>query len=104
MTANIRKRAATPVEYQFDLFEEETTESDSAVDYEARGKPIGEKYNEKIRAYSVSDESCVLADRCMTSLRQQSDQFLSVVDGRKTSTSVSTLYRRPEAVRMKAST
>ena len=40
----------------------------------------------------------------MTSLRQQSDQLLSIVDRDKISASVSTLYRRREEVRMKALT
>ena len=48
----------------------------------------------------MSDESCILADRRMTSLRQQSDQLLSVVDKDK----ISTLYQRREKVRMKALT
>ena len=52
----------------------------------------------------MSDESCILADRRMTSLRQQCDQLLSVVDKDKISASVSTVYRRRETVRMKALT
>ena len=104
MTTRLRKRTATSVTYHFeeDLSEEEKVESD--LDYDVGGKPSGGKYYEKKRICAVSDESCILADRRMTSLRQQSDQLLSVVDKDKISASVSTVYRRREKVRMKALT
>ena len=92
MTTRFRKRTATSVTYHFeeDSSEEEKVESD--LDYDVGGKPSGGKYYEKKRICAVSDESCILADRRMTSLRQQTDQLLSVVDKDKISAPVSTLY------------
>ena len=103
MVAKLRKRDATSKVYRLNLSEEEEeTLEDSDEDYEAKGTPVGGKRYEKVRIYSVSDKSCILADRRMTSIRQQSDQLLSVVDRRKISASASSVYRRREEVRMKA--
>ena len=43
-----------------------------------RKKSVGGKSYEKVRLYSVTDESCILADRRMTFIGQQSDQLVSV--------------------------
>ena len=50
----------------------------------------------------VTKESCILADRRMASIRQQSDQLQSVIDRKKIAASPATVYRRREEVRMKA--
>ena len=60
----------------------------------------GKKYK-KIKTAEVSSESCTLADRRLTSIRQQSDQLLSVV-GSEIAASPSTIFRKREKVRMSA--
>ena len=60
----------------------------------------GKKYK-KIKTAEVSSESCSLADRRLTSIRQQSDQLLSVV-GSEIAASPSTIFRKREKVRMSA--
>ena len=52
---------------------------------------------------SVSDAGCILVDRRLTSIRQQSDQLLSAFDGcKKIATSPATVFRRREKCGMKA--
>ena len=60
----------------------------------------GKKYK-KIKIAHVSSESCTFADRRLTSIRQQSDQLLSVV-GSEIAASPSTIFRKREKVRMSA--
>ena len=74
LAAKLRKLDA--VVYQLDSSEDEKEAvNDSDEDYVARKKPVGGKCYEKVRIYSVSDESCILTDHRMTSICQQSDQF-----------------------------
>ena len=54
-----------------------------------------ENYRKK-KAFFITEESCILADRRMTSLRQQSDQLLSVVGPENIAASASTVYRHRE--------
>ena len=42
-------------------------------------KIVAGKSYEKVCLYSLTDERCILADRRMTSIRQQSDKLVSVV-------------------------
>ena len=60
----------------------------------------GKKYK-KIKTAEVSSESCTFADRRLTSIRQQSDQLLSVV-GSEIAASPSTIFRKREKVRISA--
>ena len=78
MAGRLRKRGATSADLHEE--EEEEVENNSDIDYHVRDKPIAGKCYEKVHIYSVSDDSFILADRRMTSLRQQSDQLISVVD------------------------
>ena len=61
----------------------------------------GKNYHKK-KAFFITEESCILADRRMTSLRQQPDQLLSVVGPENIAASASTVHRHREKMRMKA--
>ena len=85
----------------------EVGESENASVCEARDptfspKPVtgGKKYV-KVKKPKVSAESCILADRRLTSIRQQSDQLLSVA-GSAIAASPSTIFREREKIRMTA--
>ena len=54
------------------------------------------------RTFFITEESCILADRRMTSLRQQSDQLLSAVGPENIAASAFTVYRYRQKMRMKA--
>ena len=61
----------------------------------------GKGYTRKL--VSVSDTSCILADRRLTSIRQKPDQLLSVENsGGKIAASPATVYRRRNQCRLKA--
>ena len=51
----------------------------------------GKNYT-KARTFSVTEESFILTNRRLTSVRQQSDQLLSVVGSEKTAASPSTIF------------
>ena len=76
-------------------------ESDEVGIQYCPGEVVGGKNYHK-KAFSITEESCILADRRMTSLRQQSDQLLSVVGPENIAASASTVYRHREKMRMKA--
>ena len=61
----------------------------------------GKNYTEA-RTFSVTEESCILVDRRLTSIHQQSDQFLSVSGSEKIAASPSTIFRKREQCRLKA--
>ena len=75
----------------------QTTDSDDPSFFP---KPIagGKKYTKK-RKLSINTNSCTLADRRHTSIRQQSDQILAVVGG-SIAASPATVYSRREEVRL----
>ena len=75
----------------------QTTDSDDPSFFP---KPIagGKKYTKK-RKLSINTNSCTLADRRHTSIRQQSDQILAVVGG-SIAASPATVYRRREEARL----
>ena len=52
--------------------------------------------------YTKAEESCILGDRRLTSIRQQFDQLLSVVNTEKIAPSPSTIFRKREQCRLKA--
>ena len=56
----------------------------------------------KVCLYSVTDESCILADHRMTIIRQQSDGLVLFFRRRCIAASPSTVYRRREDEPMKA--
>ena len=62
----------------------------------------GVKNFTKARTFSVTEESCILADRRLTSIRQQSDQLLSVVGSEEIAASPSTIFCKREQCRLKA--
>ena len=62
----------------------------------------GGKNYTKARTFSVTEESCILADRRLTSIRQQSDQILSVVGSENIAASPSTIFCKREQCRLKA--
>lgn len=99
----LRNGDIAPILDQLDISDNEALDSsDDDEEFKPMEKPVGGKCYEKVRIYSVSDECCILADRRMTSIRQQADQLASVVDRRQISASASSIYRRREEVRMKA--
>ena len=75
----------------------QTTDSDDPSFFP---KPIagGKKYTKK-RKLSINTNSCTLADRRHTSIRQRSDQLLAVVGG-SIAASPATVYRRREEARL----
>ena len=79
----------------------ETGEEDD-IPFEPKEEINGGKgYTRKL--VSVSDTSCILADRRLTSIGQQSDQRLSVENsGGKIAASPATVYRRRNQCRIKA--
>ena len=86
---------------------ENASDAENASACEARDptfspKPVtgGKKYV-KVKTSKVSAESCILADRCPTSIRQHSDQLLSVA-GSAIAASTSTIFREREKIRMTA--
>ena len=103
MPTKLRKRKFIPVYRKDDEFNESDEELIEDEEYKPSENTGGKKYK-KVRIYSVSEESCVLADRRMTSIRQQSDQLTSLVDRGSISASPATIHRRREAVRMKSMT
>ena len=62
----------------------------------------GGKNYTKARTFSVTKESCILGDRRLTSIRQQSDKLLSVVNTEKIAASPTTIFRKREQCRLKA--
>ena len=65
-------------------------------------KPVtgGKKYV-KVKTSKLSAESCILPDRRLTSIRQQSEKLLSVA-GSAIAASPSTIFRERETIRMNA--
>ena len=68
----------------------------------AKRLPLGVKIILKLELFSVTEESCILVDRRLTSIRQQSDQLLSVSGSEKIAASPSTIFRKREQCRLKA--
>ena len=62
----------------------------------------GDKNYTKARTCLVTEDSCILANRRLTSIRQQSDQLLSVVRSEKIAASLSTIFCKREQCRLKA--
>ena len=62
----------------------------------------GGKNYTKARTFSITEESCILADRRLTSIRQQYDQLLAVVGSEKIVALPSTIFRKREQCRLKA--
>ena len=69
-------------------------------DYELEPVKGGKNYH-KLRPFTINEKSCNLADRRLTSIRQQSDQLLSAF-GDKIAASPTAVYRKRERFRMKA--
>ena len=84
---------------------QDETEDDIHVGSDEEYQPIktlGGKNYEKMKIFSVTDKSCVLADRRMTSIGQQSGQLQSVIGKRNIAASPATVHRRRQEIRMKA--
>ena len=77
------------------------SESSEEEDSSYLAKPVtgGSQYV-KVKSIKVSKESCILADRRMTSIRQQSDQLLAY-GGAAIAASPTTVFRNREKSRMK---
>ena len=60
-------------------------------------KTLGGNNYKKVKIISVTEKSCVLADRRMTSMRQQ-----SVMSKTNIAASTANAYRRRQEIRMKA--
>ena len=94
----LRKRSSAALDLH-EEYEEDNAEIDS--EYCPRKVTGGKNYNRK-KSFSLTEQSCILADSRMTSLRQQSDQLLSVIGDDNIAASSSTVYRHREKARMKA--
>ena len=82
---------------------EDSSESSHDPEYtDCKTISTGGKNYTKARTFSVTEESCILADRHLTSIRQQSDQLLSVVGSEKTAASSPTIFCKREQCRLKA--
>ena len=103
-SSRLRKRSAATASATHDEHAEMGLEGRSENvddgDYCAK-EAVGGKYYQKVKKFSLSKESCFLADRRMTSLRQQSD-ILSTVIGHGIAASPSTVYRHREKSRIEA--
>ena len=64
-------------------------------EYEPPRAAVEGKLYEKVHSYSITDWNCVLADRRMVSIRQQSDILKSSL-GNEIAASPSTVYRQRE--------
>ena len=88
------------------MHEFRSSESESVQDFDGEvdqdNEPpraaVGGKLYEKVHFYSITDRSCVLADRRMVSIRQQSDILKSSL-GNEIAASPSTVHRQREKVR-----
>ena len=97
-STRLRKRSSAAL-----ALPEEDEENDAEIDSEYCPRKVsGGKNYKKNKSFFVTEQSCILADRRMTSLRQQSDQLLSVIGADNIAASSSTVYRHREKARMKA--
>ena len=85
-----------------DISEDSSKSSHDPEYSDCQTTSTGGKTYAKTRTFSVTEESCILADRRLTSIRQQSDQLLSVVGSEKIAASPSTIFRKREQCRLKA--
>ena len=101
-TTKLRKRNIAEVGESENSSDAENASVCEARDPTFSPKPVtgGKKYV-KVKTSKVSAESCILADRRLTSIRQQSDQLLSVA-GSAIAASPSTIFREREKIRMTA--
>ena len=101
-TTKLRKRNIAEVGESENASDAENASGCEARDPTFSLKPVtgGKKYV-KVKTSKVSAESCILADRRLASIRQQSDQLLSVA-GSAIAASPSTLFREREKIRMTA--
>ena len=101
-TTKLRKRNKAEVEESENASDAENARVCEARDSTFSSKPVtgGKKYV-NVKTSKVCAESCILADRRLTSIRQQSDQLLSVA-GSAIAASPSTIFREREKIRMTA--
>jgi len=86
-----------------DLDDTDSDFDDCLDDTEYQPKSVvGGKQYKKVKLFSINAESCVLADRRLTTIRQQSDQLLAVIGKNQVAASPATIYRHREKERMKA--
>ena len=85
-----------------DISEDSSKSSHDPEYTDCKTTSTGGKNYTKARTFSVTEESCILADRRLTSIRQQSDQLLAVVGSEKIAASPSTIFRKREQCRLKA--
>ena len=75
-----------------DISEDSSKSSHDPEYTDCKMTSTGGKNYTKARTFSVTEESCILADRRLTSIRQQSDQLLAVVGSEKIAASPSTIF------------
>ena len=92
----LRKRsiALNPIPNEESDSENYLKECKDDIDYSPKKSNRGRDYK-KGKSFFVNEESCVLADRRMTTLRQQSDQLLSVI-GADNIAAFCSIYRHRE--------
>ena len=86
----------------YDISEDSSKLSHDPEYADCKTTSTGGKNYTKARTFLVTEESCILADRRLTSIRQQSDQLLSVVSSEKIAASPSTIFCKREQCRLKA--
>ena len=95
--SKLRKRN-TAIVHEFRSSESESDQDYSGEvdqEYEPPRAAVEGKLYEKVHSYLITDRSCVLADRRMVSIRQQSDILKSSL-GNEIAASPSTVYRQRE--------
>ena len=75
-----------------DISEDSSKSSHDPEYTDCKTTSTGGKTYTKALTFSITKESCILADRRLTSIRQQSDQLLSVVGSEKIAASPSTIF------------
>ena len=96
MSSKLRKKN-TKMKYQVsdsesDWSRDDNDDSDWNRNEDYKPKEVGGKKYEKAYVYSLTDKSCTLADRRMTSIRQQSDQLCSALGENQIAASPTTVY------------
>ena len=94
--SKLRKRNEAVLCEQYDReSESEDLNWEDDKEYKPQNPCVGGKMYTKVHSFSITDRSCVLADRRMISIRQQSDLLKSTLQN-KISASPSTIYRKQE--------
>ena len=85
-----------------DISEDSSKSSHDPEYTDCKTTSTGGKNYAKARTFSVIEENCILTDRRLTSIRQQSDQLLSVMGSESIAALPSTIFCKREQCRLKA--